>query len=123
MLPFEHPRLSKLLQQFKPEKLLVYLLSSHCCIARTGGALRSPLCIQSLPIIGVDDTVHDIPEDKELPPIEVPGSRGKGLGDSSWKYEDFEFDWLALIKDGLDFVIMTSHLTLNWNQLFERTLL
>lgn len=51
----------------------------HSCIARTGGALQPPLCIQNLPIIGVDETVDDIPEGTEPPPVEVPGSRGEGL--------------------------------------------
>lgn len=53
---------------------MVGLITPPSCISRTGGAMKSPLCLESLPIIAVDETVHDLPEDPEPSPVEQPAN-------------------------------------------------
>ncbi|KAL7389630.1 hypothetical protein ABVT39_007412 [Epinephelus coioides] len=41
------------------------------CTNSTGGALKKCPCIETLPFIGVDETVHDVPDHAEPPPLET----------------------------------------------------
>lgn len=41
---------------------------------RLGGALKGGLSIDHLPIVGLDETVHDLPEDEDCPDDPLPSA-------------------------------------------------